>query len=331
MLVMNNKISIIVPVYNAERYLSRCIESILAQTYTEFELLLIDDGSKDDSGEICDEYAKKDSRIQVIHKENGGVSSARNAGIDKAKGDWVAFVDADDYIESCYIQNLYSHVFCERQLILTGYDSKFKICRFEEISLTDDNFVKYLIDNKAILHSQPWAKLFNLNVIKQSEIYFPLDIHLGEDAIFNLRYYSVVDMVTFAKDVDYHYEVGNEKSLIRRINSFDSEWNAYVIWKDRLLGLLTRFPLYENPVKEAWNNGLGGQFQRCLRSIYDKRNGYCMKKQIGLLKSIPEEDCHQYCNYYGGNSKKHELNQFFLSNRLYMLFYFFNKMYKNNR
>ena len=90
-------ISVIVPVYNTELYLHRCIDSILSQTFTDFELLLINDGSTDRSGEICDEYAAKDSRIKVFHKENGGVSSARNMGLDEARGEWVAFVDADDY------------------------------------------------------------------------------------------------------------------------------------------------------------------------------------------------------------------------------------------
>lgn len=93
-------ISVIVPVYNAEKYLHRCIDSILAQTFTDFELLLIDDGSKDKSGAICDEYADKDSRVRVFHKENGGVSSARNAGLDNVRGEWVAFLDADDYFLS---------------------------------------------------------------------------------------------------------------------------------------------------------------------------------------------------------------------------------------
>ena len=98
---MNNpKISVIVPVYNAEQYLHRCVDSILAQTFPDFELLLIDDGSKDRSAEICDEYAWKDERVRVFHKENGGVSSARNLGLDKAKGEWVSFVDADDIIYS---------------------------------------------------------------------------------------------------------------------------------------------------------------------------------------------------------------------------------------
>ena len=90
-------ISIIVPVYNVEKYLQRCIESILTQTETDFELLLIDDGSKDKSGLICDEYAQKDKRVNVIHKENGGVSSARNLGIEKANGEWMCFIDADDF------------------------------------------------------------------------------------------------------------------------------------------------------------------------------------------------------------------------------------------
>lgn len=328
---MNNKISIIVPVYNAERYLPRCIESILIQSHTEFELLLIDDGSKDGSGKICDEYAKKDSRIQVIHKENGGVSSARNVGIDKAQGDWVAFIDADDYVEPCYIQNLYSHVVCKKQLIMTGYESKKKSCRFDGVTLRQGEFVKYLIDKKVILHSQPWAKLFNLNVIKQAGIYFPLGIHFGEDAIFNLKYYSTIDVISFAKDVDYHYEDSNDISLVKRINGFASEWNAYLIWKELLLGLLAKYPIYANPTQEAWKSGLGRQFQRCLRSIYDKRNEYSMKEQLKLLHSIPEEDYHQYCNYYRGNAKKHELNLFFLSRQSYVLFYLFNKMYKNNR
>ena len=96
---MNPKISIIVPVYNVEKYIHKCINSILDQSLTEFELILVDDGSPDRSGEICDEYSKKDNRIKVIHKSNGGVSSARNIGIDKACGEYIGFVDPDDYID----------------------------------------------------------------------------------------------------------------------------------------------------------------------------------------------------------------------------------------
>ena len=104
---MNKKtgvsISIIVPVYNVEKYLRRCLDSILAQTFTDFECICIDDGSSDGSGKILDEYAEKDFRFVVIHKDNGGVSSARNAGLDVARGEWLAFVDSDDWVEKNFL------------------------------------------------------------------------------------------------------------------------------------------------------------------------------------------------------------------------------------
>lgn len=103
---MNPRISIIVPVYNTERWLHRCVDSILAQTYTDFELLLIDDGSNDNSGAICDEYAIKDKRVKVFHKSNGGVSSARNLGLDNARGEWITFVDGDDWLEPNAVNDL---------------------------------------------------------------------------------------------------------------------------------------------------------------------------------------------------------------------------------
>ena len=99
-------ISIIVPVYNSEKTLSRCVESLQAQTETELEILLVDDGSTDGSGDLCDAFAQADKRIQVIHKENNGVSSARNAGIRKAQGDYVQFVDSDDYVDPAYCRSM---------------------------------------------------------------------------------------------------------------------------------------------------------------------------------------------------------------------------------
>ena len=121
----NPKISIIVPVYKAEPYLHRCIDSILAQTFTDWELLLIDDGSPDSSGEICDEYASRDSRIQVFHKENGGVSSARNMGLDSMRGEYVTFVDADDCLYVDALEVFMAHI--------VKYDLDFAQCEFNRI------------------------------------------------------------------------------------------------------------------------------------------------------------------------------------------------------
>ena len=112
----NPLITIIVPVYNSEKTLHRCVDSILDQTYQNFEILLINDGSKDHSGDICDEYAKSDTRVRVFHKENKGVSAARNTGLDNAKGAWVSFVDSDDWISSEYLNVLY------KEAIVTNAD-----------------------------------------------------------------------------------------------------------------------------------------------------------------------------------------------------------------
>ena len=112
----NSLITIIVPVYNSEKTLHRCVDSILDQTYQNFEILLINDGSKDHSGDICDEYAKSDTRGRVFHKENKGVSAARNTGLDNAKGAWVSFVDSDDWISSEYLNVLY------KEAIVTNAD-----------------------------------------------------------------------------------------------------------------------------------------------------------------------------------------------------------------
>ena len=107
---MNAKVSVIIPVYNAEQYLKRCLDSVLAQTYQDFEIICIDDGSTDNSGAICDEYAKKDSRIRILRKENGGVSSARNAGLNIAEGEYITFIDSDDYVDTDYMQTLYENL-----------------------------------------------------------------------------------------------------------------------------------------------------------------------------------------------------------------------------
>lgn len=106
---MSPKISVIIPVYNTESTLHKCVDSILNQSYEDWELLLIDDGSKDHSAFICDEYAQQDKRIKVFHKENGGVSSARNIGIDNAEGKWITFIDSDDWVERNYLSNLYQN------------------------------------------------------------------------------------------------------------------------------------------------------------------------------------------------------------------------------
>ena len=127
-----SQISIIVPVYNSEKYLDACIDSILSQSFRDFELILVDDGSKDSSAQICDEYASQDTRVRVIHKANGGVSAARNDGLDIAKGEYITFIDSDDWVEREYLETLSNYrdydivFFSPRVIYEDGYTSDFK-------------------------------------------------------------------------------------------------------------------------------------------------------------------------------------------------------------
>ena len=184
---MTPKISVIIPVYNTEKFLHRCIDSVLAQTYTDFELLLIDDGSKDSSGTICDEYAEKDSRVRVFHKENGGVSSARNLGLDNAQGEWVTFVDSDDYIEENFLKSFEGNLDADLVVgnmiekgpqgnllknIPSGYHHPLK-------KALEGNLTKLAFQSAC-------EKLFRGSLIKN--LRFDESMIIGEDHYFMLRY-----------------------------------------------------------------------------------------------------------------------------------------------
>ncbi len=178
-------ISIIVPVYNVEDYISECIDSILTQTFSDWELILVDDGSTDSSGKICDEYALKDSRIKVIHKNNGGLSSARNAGLDIAKGEYITFIDSDDVIigEDVF-ENIINCFVEDPEIDIVQYDVIHKwqsseehkrLYPFKTYYDKEDILKAYLTEN---IHVACWDKIFKAEIFK--EIRFPLG-QISED------------------------------------------------------------------------------------------------------------------------------------------------------
>ena len=194
-------ISVIVPVYNVEKYLPRCIDSILAQTFTDFELILVDDGSPDRCGVICDEYAEKDKRVRVIHKENGGVSSARNAGLDDCKGEYVTFVDSDDYIAADRVADLYETI-CrfDADEVSAGFtifdEQEYKEHRprdNERVWGTNNEAerIDFLL-NRILQDGNGWAvwnRLFKTEIIKEHHIRFCETCgNFGEDLGFTLEY-----------------------------------------------------------------------------------------------------------------------------------------------
>ena len=196
-------ISVIVPVYNAEKYLRRCIDSVLAQTYADFELLLIDDGSKDKSGEICDEYAQKDARVRVFHKENGGVSSARNLGLDNAKGEWVTFVDSDDYIKSRFLEsaiiNAHSDLVIGDSLWLDANDKIVACDNFSFTNLSKEEILeKYLYSGAFTV---PWGKLYSHSIIANYSIRFNTELRFAEDLCFVYQYLLYVKEIQILDNV----------------------------------------------------------------------------------------------------------------------------------
>lgn len=213
-------VSVIVPVYKAQAYLNRCVDSLLAQTYPHLQIILINDGSPDSSGAICDEYACKDPRILVVHIPNGGVSNARNTGIIYACGEYVIFVDSDDKVSPFYVENLLPRD--NEDMVSAGW-----------IGYTDDTPVtSYSPSIHSVTQAQwqenfmyhwslgalmaPWAKCFKKSILDQHRILFNSQIDIGEDELFNLTYLLHCNEVRYIDAMDYHYTVEHGESLMQR-------------------------------------------------------------------------------------------------------------------
>lgn len=217
---MNPTVSIIVPVYNAERTLTRCIDSILNQEYTDFELLLVNDGSKDSSGSICDRYAAKDSRIHVIHKENSGVSDSRNIALDRACGTYLQFLDSDDWITPNATRLLVEtarRYHCDMVISdfyrVVGERVSHKGDIEDDCVLTREEFASHMIENPAdFYYGVLWNKLFRRDIVEEYHLRMDSEISWCEDFMFNLEYIRHAD-VFFALQVPIYYYVKTKGSL----------------------------------------------------------------------------------------------------------------------
>lgn len=220
------KFSVIVPVYKVELSLPRCIESIINQTVTDFELILIDDGSPDRSGEICDEYAAKDSRIRVIHQKNGGVSRARNAGLDIARGEYIVFVDSDDWVDAnyleCFDKNNTDLCICGQKIHGINGTIEKTINNTELITQlhTESDIVHFFNQWYAIM---VWGKCFSHSIIKTNNIRFDESICYGEDTIFVAEYVRFISTVYTTRIASYNFQKTTSESLSKLD---DQKWYA---------------------------------------------------------------------------------------------------------
>lgn len=260
-------VSVIVPVYNVENYLERCVESILTQSYRNIEILLIDDGSKDSSGSICDELTCKDYRIRVFHKENGGLGSARNYGIDRAEGVYICFVDSDDEIDCGYVESLYT--------ALKKNDADLSICGYfygtnkyittytpkNSTMAIDEALIEFAKGNA--FFNFAWNKLYKKEIVEQMSIRFS-DRHCAEDMYFNVFYYRNCNKIVTVDKAVYTYYVNLESLSNGRRPKF---------WEDMLL-------IYDAMVETCKTKQLSVKYANTLLLVMFRNSvsNYCNKR-----------------------------------------------------
>lgn len=225
-------VSVIIPVYNVEPYLRQCINSVLSQTYNRLEIILVDDGSQDNSPLICDEYAAIDNRIVVIHKANGGLSDARNKGLEICTGEYVFFVDSDDYLAPQCIEDLIT-ASTTGALAITGYlldlTDKGTITEAPQASAEYSSLKDYLKDFHRLFATKfnfAWGKLYSADIIRAHNLTFSKDISLVEDVLFNLNYYRYCKNGFIAIPLNgYYYRQHGNSTLSKKFNDKMFEWN----------------------------------------------------------------------------------------------------------
>ena len=224
-------VSIIVPVYKAEKYIHQCIDSLLAQTYKNIEVILVDDGSPDNCGKICDEYAAKDCRVKVIHQQNGGVSVARQTGIDHATGEYSIHADPDDWVELNMIEELVAKAVADNvDMVICDFYRESKSDRIHVCQNLGDDLSASAVLRKILsqqLHGSCWNKLVNRSRIEGIG-FTPEDLCILEDELYNIRILARKIKVSYLPKALYHYRIDNEDSLCNTISdkSFKSKVKA---------------------------------------------------------------------------------------------------------
>ncbi len=234
------KVSVIVPVYNAERFISSCIDSILNQTYSNLELILVIDGSPDNSAEICHEYGRRDSRIHVLEKENGGAGSARNAGISKAAGDYICFVDADDEIAPDMIEKMMGRVVeTHADLCICGFEvqgsglilNDTKSLRKLQKAVSKEKLILSIIDtSQKRIFGYAWRCLYKRKVITANQIFFPETIKISEDYMFFLNFSFHADTICILPEELYYYKINGSSATAKYMPSLHSDMRSVNDW-----------------------------------------------------------------------------------------------------
>ena len=296
----SRKVSIIVPVYNAERFISACIDSIINQSYTNIELILVIDGSPDNSASICYKYEKKDKRVIVIEKENGGVSSARNVGILKATGDYISFVDADDEIAPTMIEKMMACIKkIHGDLCICGFEVKGannvlndteSLVRLPEI-INKETLIQAIIDtSKKRIMGYALRCLYRRNVIIDNSIIFPEKIKISEDYMFFLNYAVHANIICVLPEELYYYKINDSSATAKYMPSLHSDMHSINEWMRN--NVCTPFPMTEVGYHCCEANTYLRTIQNLCRkgtpyTLYDRiKHAYKIKNQYGYEKEL---------------------------------------------
>lgn len=310
-------ISVIIPVYNAEDYLERCIESVLRQSFLDYEVLLIDDGSTDSSIDICNYYAKSNARICAYHKENAGVSSARNLGLQHAKGKWIAFIDSDDWVDPFYLEHLIGHTTDDIDLVFSYAtiffnDGKFLRETFPIKNISSDEIESAFVENELHGHTAPWSKLYRRELIEKIELRYCEGMHIGEDAVFLYSYILHCRNLYISNDADYFYSFETADSLTKRVNSLESELMGYYKITDIIQTLCVCKNVKDLTALSKLDWMKGYYVRRVLNALYHNGN-ISRAKRMEIVKKI---DLRPYLEAVNIPAPKERILSFLLKCRL---------------
>ena len=292
-----NLVSIIIPVYNTEKYIDRCLESVLAQTHSKLEILLVDDGSSDSSGAICDSYAKKDERVRVFHLQNGGVSSARNYGIEKASGEYIIFVDSDDWLEADAVERMVERISAD------GVDLSVFSLTFEYVGFSDKLKIysavytpyEYFTDSEQNIAyiCSPCNKIYRAQIMLDNNIRFTPGIKYGEDFTFNVNYLGYTNKLSLHDESYYHYDCTRDGSGVKRLYE---DYDKYILEMNSAFSIL--LDSLEIPdsdriridfMKDRWEYAVSV----CINS--QNKTEYKAQVISRWLSNIPKSDISAYC------------------------------------
>lgn len=312
------KLSIIIPVYNVERYLHQCIDSILASTFADYELILVDDGSVDNSGSICDGYAEKDNRVRVIHQPNGGVSKARNVGIECAKAPWITFIDADDWISDTFLENLYKVV--EEHPDVDFVQAGFTNYNEKGIGDIEQSYEAYYGSDMnhlcPIYRGRPYSKLLKQEILQN--VRFDEKISSAEDLIFTTDYLIHIKKYALLSEVGYYYRCDNENSIMHTRSGMNY-LGALHLFQHQYKGV-TRF-VKEHHIMESnaqiRYQQMADSMVFAISRLYDK-GVYPFRDRLSHLKSDFTDEQLQFIKYATG--RKNRCVYSMLTRKYYNLF-----------